>query len=63
MAGDGEELVERDDTKLWRLERFLEHGVPFEDAELLVDAGADWHRFVELLEAGCPLGLAVRILA
>lgn len=63
MAEDGEEPVEPDDAELWRLERFLELGVPFEDAELLAAAGADWHRFAALIEAGCPLGLAVRILA
>jgi hypothetical protein len=43
-----------------RLERF---GFTREQAALLVEAGADWHRAVAMLLQGCPPSLVVQILS
>lgn len=47
----------------WRLEMLVQCGFPPDDAALLaVDPGADVHEACGLLEAGCSVGTALRIL-
>jgi hypothetical protein len=53
-----------DDVLRWRREQLL--AVGFEPAlalELAQDRRYDLHALIELVEGGCPAGLAVRILA
>jgi hypothetical protein len=48
----------------WRRERLVEAGFPpAMAAELAADPRYDTHALIGLVEAGCPLELAVRILA
>ena len=48
----------------WRREQLLHSGFPLPlAARLAKDPGYDLHRLIELVEAGCPPELAVRILA
>jgi hypothetical protein len=48
----------------WRRERLVEAGFPSATAaELAADARYDTHALIGLVEAGCPLELAVSILA
>lgn len=42
-----------------RLERY---GFSREQAALLVEAGVDWHKAVDMLRAGCPPSMVVDIL-
>jgi hypothetical protein len=58
-------LLELDDPDViaWRYERFTELGFSRVEAESLAYSAIDWHRLAELTLAGCPLRLAVEILA
>jgi hypothetical protein len=48
----------------WRYERLRRAGVDAEPAEALShDRDCDLHALIELIERGCPPGLAARILA
>jgi hypothetical protein len=48
----------------WRREQLVHAGFPLPlAARLAKDPGYDLHRLIELVEAGCPPELAVRILA
>jgi hypothetical protein len=48
----------------WRREQLVHSGFPLPlAARLAKDPGFDLHRLIELVEAGCPPELAVRILA
>ena len=48
----------------WRRERLLAAGfAPRQAAELGEDLGVDLHAVLELVDRGCPAGLAGRILA
>jgi len=48
----------------WRAERLLAAGFERELAEILAaDAPVDLHALLELVDRGCPPGLAARILA
>jgi hypothetical protein len=48
----------------WRREQLVHSGFPLPlAARLAKDPGYDLHRLIELVEAGCPPELAVRILA
>jgi hypothetical protein len=48
----------------WRYERLRRAGVAAEPAEALShDRDFDLHALIELIERGCPPGLAARILA
>jgi hypothetical protein len=48
----------------WRREQLVHSGFPLPlAARLAKDSGYDLHRLIELVEAGCPAELAVRILA
>jgi hypothetical protein len=48
----------------WRRERLAESGFPPDLAERLADdPRCDLHAVIELVERGCPPGLAARILA
>ncbi|HEU5490813.1 MAG TPA: hypothetical protein VFU84_08465 [Gaiellaceae bacterium] len=48
----------------WRREQLVHSGFPFPvAARLAKDSRYDLHALIELVERGCPPGLAVRILA
>lgn len=48
----------------WRYERLRRAGLDAEAAEVLShDCDLDLHALIELIERGCPPGLAARILA
>jgi hypothetical protein len=48
----------------WRERRLLRAGIPPDLAvEIAEDCAMDLHAMIELVEAGCPAELAVRILA
>jgi hypothetical protein len=48
----------------WRREQLVHSGFPLPlAARLAKEPGYDLHRLIELVEAGCPPELAVRILA
>lgn len=47
---------------LWRFDQFRLLGFADEDAWTLVDSGADLQRTRSLVNAGCPLHLALRIV-
>jgi hypothetical protein len=52
-----------DEVRTWRLEELLRAGYPKEEAFLLSGApGVDLHLAVTLLEQGCPVETALRIL-
>ncbi len=46
----------------WRYDRFAELGADPEMVARLVHNGTDWHRFAQLVQAGCALETAERIL-
>lgn len=46
----------------WRLELALGAGCSYEDAMRVAESGADVHRLVEMVKAGCDPAIAVRIL-
>ncbi len=46
----------------WRFDQFRRLGFGDEDAWMLVDSGADLERVRQLVGAGCPLHLALRIV-
>jgi hypothetical protein len=48
----------------WRREQLVHSGFPFPvAARVAKDSRYDLHALIELVERGCPPGLAVRILA
>ena len=48
----------------WRYERLRRAGLDVEPAEVLShESDLDLHALIELIERGCPPGLAARILA
>jgi hypothetical protein len=52
------------DVNRWRREQLVHSGFPLPlAARLAKNPGYDLHRLIELVEAGCPPELAVRILA
>jgi hypothetical protein len=57
----------RDDNAItigWRFRQLLATGLDLEQAlQLAEEPAVDVHRIVELVENGCPLHLAVRIVA
>lgn len=53
-----------DPVEVWRLRVYLELGVPLEDAENLAGrSDVDWHVLKRLLERGCDIETAIRIVA
>ena len=54
--------ADRDNVIAWRLHVLLRVGYPVHDAELLAEADVDLHEAVRLIELGCPVLTAVRIL-
>ena len=53
-----------DDVLRWRQEQLLGSGFPLQlAAQLAADARYDLHALIELVERGCAVELAVRILA
>ena len=51
------------DVVLWRRCRLLEAGFPDPLATRLANAAVDVHALLQLVDRGCPPGLAARILA
>jgi hypothetical protein len=52
------------DTQTWRRSRLLEAGFPAGLSDLVAsDPRFDLHLLLELVDRGCPPGLAVQILA
>jgi hypothetical protein len=52
------------DVEEWRRDQLAQHGFRFPlAARLSHDNRYDLHALIELVERGCPPGLAVRILA
>ena len=49
-------------VSLWRFDQFRVLGFGDEDAWMLVDSGADLQLARSLVNAGCPLHLALRIV-
>jgi hypothetical protein len=64
-----EASLSQEEKLLWRyrLDRLMEMGFDFEDADRMIPAlaqrGLDWHYVKGLLDQGCPLLLAKRISA
>jgi hypothetical protein len=55
--------IQTEPVHRWRLEQLLAAGYPPRDAQVLSDrADVDLHLAVRLLEAGCPVDTALRIL-
>jgi hypothetical protein len=46
----------------WKAEQLTRLGLPEAVAALLVDY-VDWHQVEDLVRRGCPLGLALQIVA
>jgi hypothetical protein len=59
------EQLEVEDRRVaqWRFDQLQSLGFDDEQASLLAASGADLHRARSLVGAGCPLHLALRILA
>lgn len=57
------ETREEEQLASWRAARFLELQLDLSHALVLAEMGVDWHELKRLLDAGCDLDLAVRILA
>jgi len=56
-------ITDGDPVQAWRLRQLLEAGYPYDDAcDLAAQDDVDLHQAVELVERGCPAGLAARIL-
>jgi hypothetical protein len=55
--------IEDSRVRRWRFDEFSALGFSIEDAWLLADSEADLHRARVLMAAGCPLHLALQILA
>lgn len=64
-----EASLTQEERLLWRyrLDRLMELGFDFEDADKMIPAlsqrGLDWHYVKDLLDGGCSLKLAKRISA
>jgi hypothetical protein len=56
------QLDEPDRVLLWRIARLVEAGYDAESAVTLGLSGVDLHAAVDLIERGCPAGLALAIL-
>lgn len=48
--------------EMWRLERFAEMGFPALETATLLTWNVDVHDAKDLMDAGCPVDLAMRIL-
>jgi hypothetical protein len=48
-------------VRAWRAEQLCRLGLPYVVAETFADV-VDWHAVAELLDRGCPLGLALEIV-
>lgn len=55
--------TEQEKVQTWRQERMTELGYGPEVAEVCALAEVDWHTLDDLIKHGCPLDLAIRILA
>jgi hypothetical protein len=64
MDIETEHRVEGHEVIRWRLEQLAAAGVPAATAIALArDAHYDLHALIDLIDRGCPVELAVRILA
>lgn len=59
----GHSAISRDNRLVhdWRVSRLTHLGVPWGLAEIYADR-IDWHQVARLMERGCPLRLALRIV-
>jgi hypothetical protein len=59
----GHETVHHDDLPVhnWRVSRLRHLGIPGPLAEVYADH-LDWHQIAKLVQHGCPLRLALRIV-
>ena len=59
----GHEAVHHDDLLVhnWRVSRLTHLGIPVPLAEVYADH-LDWHQIAKLVQHGCPLRLALRIV-
>ena len=57
-APDSEELR----VSLWRVEQFEGLGFKTSDAEWLALSDVDWHEAARLIDAGCPVPIALQLL-
>ena len=59
----GHEVIDRDNLLVhnWRVSQLKRLGMPGSLAELYADH-VDWHQLARLVQRGCPLGLALRIV-
>jgi hypothetical protein len=59
----GHEAVHHDDLLVhnWRVSRLEHLGIPGPLAEVYADQ-LDWHQIAKLMQHGCPLRLALRIV-
>lgn len=55
---DQEEL----DRRAWHAKQLRRLGVDPLEADMLADLGVDWHRVADLIEHGCPVATAVKIV-
>ncbi len=62
-AISGHEAVHHDDLLVhnWRVSRLRHLGIPGPLAEVYADH-LDWHQVAKLVQHGCPLRLALRIV-
>ena len=63
-AGDlGHDVISRDDMLVhdWRVSQLTRLGIPGPLAEIYADR-IDWHQIARLVQRGCPLRLALRIV-
>lgn len=61
-----DEADEADETeafrvRAWRVEQLRHLGLPYIIADMFADL-VDWHALAELIERGCPVGLALEIV-
>jgi hypothetical protein len=59
----GHDAISRDDMLVhsWRVSQLTRLGVPGPMAEVYADR-VDWHQVARLVQHGCPLRLALRIV-
>lgn len=56
-------VTEQEKIQTWREQRITALGYEPEIAEVCALAEVDWHKLHDLIQAGCPLDTAIRILA
>ena len=57
----GADEAEASRVRAWRVEQLRRLGLPRFIADMFADL-VDWHALAELVERGCPVGLALEIV-